>query len=156
MRLSRALLAVALATLLPFLFCAVAVLDSTDARAAGWMTALLGYGAVVLALFGGVHWGLLLFAAEPRPADRLRLVLGVVPALVGWAALLVTIIFPGVVALGLLIVGYAAFALSETRLYHAGLLSRGYMWLRWGHTLAVVTVLVALLALRLLGAHIVV
>lgn len=156
MRLPRALLAVVLATLLPFVFCAVAVLTTTDSRAGGWMAALLAYGAVVLALFGGVHWGSLLFAAEPRPADRLRLALGVAPALVGWATLLVTLVLPPEVGLGVLIAGYAAFALGETRLYHAALLPGGYMWLRWGHTLAVVTILAALLVLRLLGAHIVV
>jgi uncharacterized protein DUF3429 len=156
MRLPRALLAVGLATLLPFLFCAGAVLATTDTRSAGWMTALLGYAAVVLALYGGVHWGFLLAAAEPRPSDRLRLALGVVPALIGWAALLITLVLPNEVGLGVLIVGYAAFALSESRLYSADLLPSGYMWLRWGHTLAVVTVLVALLVLRLLGAHIVV
>jgi len=156
MRLPRALLAVALATLIPFLFCAGAVLASEEARAAGWMTALLSYGALVLALFGGVHWGFLLLGGEPRADDRLRLALGVVPALVGWAALLVTLVLPNEIGLGVLIAGYAAFALSETRLYHAQLLSRGYMWLRWGHTLVVVTILAALLVLRLLGAHIVV
>jgi hypothetical protein len=154
-RLPRTVVGVAFATLLPFLFCAGAVLATTDSRAAGWMAALLAYGAVVLALFGGVHWGSLLFAAEPRPAGRLRLALGVVPALVGWATLLITLVLPGEVGLCLLIVGYAAFAFSETRLYQAELLSRDYMWLRWGHTLAVVTVLAALLALRLLGAHLV-
>lgn len=156
MRLPRALLAASLATLLPLVFCAVAVLATADSRAAGWMAALLGYGAVVLALFGGVHWGFLLFATEPRRIDRLRLALGVVPGLIGWAALLITLVLPNEIGLGVLIVGYAAFALSETRLYHAELLPSGYMWMRWAHTLVVVTVLVALLVLRLLGAHIVV
>jgi hypothetical protein len=155
MHLPRALLAAGLATLLPFVLCAVAVLATTDARADGWMAALLGYGAVVLALFGGVHWGFLLVGTEPRPIDRLRLALGVVPGLIGWAALLIMLVLPNEIGLGVLIVGYAAFALSETRLYHAELLPRGYMWMRWGHTLVVVTVLVALLVLRLLGAHIV-
>jgi hypothetical protein len=154
MRLPRALLAASLATLLPFIFCAGAVLATTDTRAAGWMAALLAYGAVILALFGGAHWGFLL-SSEPRPVDRVRLALGVVPGLIGWAALLITLVLPAEVGLAVLIVGYAAFALSETRLYHDELLPSGYMWMRWGHTLAVVTVLVALLMLRLLGAHII-
>jgi hypothetical protein len=155
MRLSRGILAVGIATLLPLLFCAGAVLATTDGQSLGWMTALLSYGAVLLAMYGGVHWGFLLASPEARPADRLRLAFGVMPALVGWAALLVTLILPTEVGLGVLIVGFAGFALSETRVYHDQLLPAGYMWLRWGHTLAVVAVLVALLVLRLLGAHII-
>jgi hypothetical protein len=155
MRLSRGILAVGIATLLPLLLCASAVLATTESQSLGWMTALLSYGAVLLALFGGVHWGFLLSSAEARPADRLRLALGVVPALFGWAALLVTLILPPEVGVGVLIVGFAAFALSETRVYHDQLLPAGYMWLRWGHTLVVVAVLVALLVLRLVGARII-
>lgn len=154
-RLPPSILAVGIATLLPLLFCAGAVLATSDSQSLGWMTALLSYGAVMLALYGGVHWGFLLSSPEPRPAGRLRLALGVVPALFGWAALLVTLILPAEVGLGVLIVGFAGFALSETRVYHDQLLPSGYMWLRWGHTLAVVAVLVALLVLRLLGARII-
>jgi hypothetical protein len=156
MRLPRSVLAIGIATLLPLLFCAGAALATTDNQSLGWMTALLSYGAVLLAMYGGVHWGFLLASPEARPAaDRLRLALGVVPALFGWAALLVTLILPTDVGLGVLIVGFAAFALSETRVYHDQLLPAGYMWLRWGHTLVVVAVLVVLLVLRLLGARII-
>jgi hypothetical protein len=155
MRLPRSVLAIGIATLLPLLFCAGAVLATPDSQSLGWMTALLSYGAVLLAMYGGVHWGFLLSSAEPGPADRLRLALGVAPALFGWAALLVTQVLPPEVGLGVLIVGFAGFALSETRVYHDGLLTAGYMWLRWGHTLVVVAVLVLLLVLRLLGARII-
>jgi hypothetical protein len=52
------------------------------------LTALIGYGAVILAFLGAVHWGLALAAtaeAETRHV-RTRLTLGVVPALIGWGA----------------------------------------------------------------------
>lgn len=46
---------------------------------------LLAYGAVILAFMGGIHWGLGMPGALP---DGRRLGLSVVPALLGWAALL--------------------------------------------------------------------
>jgi hypothetical protein len=47
--------------------------------------ALLGYGAVILSFLGGIHWGLAIDRGQPSYA---RLGLGVVPSLIGWAALL--------------------------------------------------------------------
>lgn len=154
-RLPAAVLALGLASLLPFVFCGVAVLAMPDARADAWMQALLGYGAVVLALFGGVHWGFALAAADVTPRDRLRVALGVVPALIGWAALLVTLVLPADVGLGVLITGFAITVLSEARLYRGGLVPSGYMWLRWAHSIAAVAILTGLLVLRLLGARII-
>lgn len=49
------------------------------------LPALLGYGAVILSFMGGIHWGVGMAGAAP---DRHRLVLSVVPALLGWLALL--------------------------------------------------------------------
>jgi hypothetical protein len=68
---------------------------------------LLAYGAVILAFMGGIHWGLGMPGALP---DGRRLGLSVVPALLGWAALLLggrhgllllAVAFLGVLALDL-------------------------------------------------------
>ncbi len=53
--------------------------------------ALVAYGATILSFLGGVHWGL---AIAPSGASdqgnlRTRLMVSVVPSLVGWSALLV-------------------------------------------------------------------
>mgnify|MGYP005838921109 CR=1 FL=1 len=48
-------------------------------------TPVLAYGAVILAFMGGIHWGLGMPGTKP---DGGRLLLSVVPALLGWAALL--------------------------------------------------------------------
>ncbi len=50
--------------------------------------ALAAYGSVILSFLGGIHWGLAISAPTPnRPLGR-RLLLSVVPALTGWASLL--------------------------------------------------------------------
>ncbi len=52
--------------------------------------AMAAYGAVILSFLGGVHWGLAI--GSERSSDRRklpsRLILSVVPSLVGWCALL--------------------------------------------------------------------
>ncbi|WP_209318502.1 DUF3429 domain-containing protein [Falsiroseomonas selenitidurans] len=109
------------AGLLPFLLLALAL-------AAGFPQAgpaLAAYGATILAFLGAVHWGLAL--AAPGPADPARLVLGVVPALLAWLALLLPL-QPG---LALLAAGILATAAVEQRGMRAGLLPQPYMRLRW-------------------------
>ena len=52
------------------------------------LLALMAYGATVLAFLGGVHWGFALDEGSNQTSQalRARLVLGVVPSLIGWAA----------------------------------------------------------------------
>ncbi len=49
-------------------------------------SALVGYGAVIVSFLGAIHWGLLMRAGAPQPMPSLMW--GVVPSLVGWAAVL--------------------------------------------------------------------
>ena len=89
---------------------------------------LLAYGATILAFLGAVHWGLALRAApDEKPAERARLVLGVVPSLVAFVALVLP------VPLGLALVAGAILltAAMETVAHQAGLMPPGYLWLRW-------------------------
>lgn len=48
--------------------------------------ALLAYGAVILSFMGGVHWGL---AMAQQDSSIERLGMSVVPALIGWVAVLI-------------------------------------------------------------------
>jgi len=75
--------------LLPFLGAAIVVLAGPPSWQAVALASLTNYGAVILAFLGAVHWGFALPLIGPPPsAMAARLALGVVPALVGWVALL--------------------------------------------------------------------
>lgn len=137
-----------LAGLIPFAACAAgAVLGP-----AGWrglaLAALIAYGAVILAFLGAVHWGLALGGGEQEARQaRARLTLGVVPALVGWAALLL----PAWAGLTLLIAGFLGVWAAEEAGRREGLVPARYLWLRRLLTLAVVVVLSAVLVALLVG-----
>jgi hypothetical protein len=91
--------------------------------------ALAAYGATILAFLGAVHWGLALRAPPAeRAADWGRLGLGVLPALLGWVALLL----PLSAGLALLAVAILATAAVETVAARARLVPPGYLRLRWG------------------------
>ena len=86
-----------------------------DAESQRYLLALLGYGAVVLAFLGGVHWGFVLSptalaegASEPPRRDAFRLAMGVLPSLIGWAALLTALLGVPEVGLVVLIAGIKA------------------------------------------------
>lgn len=112
----------------------------------GWpgaATALVAYGATILAFLGAVHWGLALRAAPAeRPAEAARLWLGVLPALLGWVALLL----PLTAGLGLLAVAIPGTAAVETMAARRGLLPEGYLRLRWALSAGAAICLVAGLA----------
>lgn len=90
--------------------------------------ALAAYGMVILSFLGAVHWGLAL-AAPPGEARYAapRLGLGVLPALIAWAALLL----PPVPGLSLLAGAILVTAAVETLAARRGLVPLGYLRLRW-------------------------
>lgn len=145
------------AGVIPFLVCSVGVLALRDPDAAGRvLVALIGYGATILAFLGGVHWGFALptpDAPGPRQAPRMRIGLGVLPSLAGWLAILLPLVVAPELGLALLAAAFIGLVAVEARGTDRGLLSRPYMWLRWGLSAAVVTCLLAVLAGRLLGVH---
>lgn len=135
--------------LVPIAACAAAAFIGPERWHGFALAALIGYGAVILAFLGAVHWGLALAAtaeAETRHA-RARLVLGVVPALVGWGALLL----PPWAGLTVLIGGFLAVWAAEESGAREGLVPSRYLWLRRLLTFAVVVVLSATLLGVLLG-----
>ncbi len=117
------------------------------------VVALVDYGAVILSFLGAVHWGLAL-AGDPigvpgQPAAmRARLGLGVLPALAGWAALLVALVGRPLPALFLLLLGFALTSLAETRAGRLGLMPPGYLSLRTLLTAVVMLCLFAVLVVR--------
>jgi hypothetical protein len=157
-----AALALGLTGLIPFIGIGIAAVTTADpGRAQTWLLALIGYGAVVLAFLGGVHWGFVLHpaATEGRtPEERqesTRLGLAVLPSLIGWAAVVTPAFALPAVGLAILIAGYLATVVTEGQLRRRGLVPSGYMALRWALSAVVLVVLVTVLALRLIGARII-
>ena len=145
------------AGLIPFLagsFGALS-LDTEGTRIS--LLGLASYGAVILSFLGAVHWGLGLAAGtgQGRRVQRARFGLGVVPSLIGWAALLVT--FVGLVKTGLLILvaGFVATTIAEARAARAGLVPVAYMGLRWVLSLVVIVCLVSVCLVLALNGRIV-
>lgn len=143
------------AGLLPFIVLGLAGVGANPGRAAASIQLLIGYGAVILSFLGAVHWGFTLGREDDEdPATRARLTLGVIPALIGWAALILAQWGSLVLALAALVAGFVLTLVAEARAAHRDWMPPGYMALRWPVSIAVVAVLTTVLVLRLLGAHI--
>ena len=153
------------AGLVPFVVCGLGALSADAVQSGRMMIALIGYGAVILSFLGGVHWGFALSSPTPVPvvptgrrfitAERARLVLGVVPSLIGWLALLLQMLLLEWVALLVLIAGFVATVVVEQQAARRLMISpASYIWLRWGLTVVVVAMLVTVLTLRLLGQRV--
>ena len=147
--------------LIPFVALGLAAVSPVgEMQAHQILLGLIGYGAVILSFVGAVHWGLALAGyADPIEAGRvmrLRLALGGVPALVGWAALLVGLASAyATIGLGVLIAGFLGVVVVEARARRDRLIPGGYMGMRWTITVCVLAVLAAVLVFRLAGARII-
>ena len=139
--------------LIPFLLCgfgSVWVLEPVNATRL--LAGLVTYGAVILSFLGAVHWGLAL-EDDVGLADRPRLVLGIVPALVAWASLLIFLEGQTEPALALLAAGFLGVMAVEQRASRAALIPRGYLALRWFLSLVAIAVMLAVLVIRTAGLH---
>jgi hypothetical protein len=153
------------AGLIPFILAgAVVLLDPLDTPAA--IQVLISYGAVILSFIGAVHWGFALRdTAHPLQDEALTptvlgyerqlLTFGVVPALIGWVALLAMIHFkaPGL-SLFLLLAGFFAAIVGETIGKGRGVVAGNYLALRWGVSIVVFLVLLLVLFAVLSGMRI--
>jgi len=162
-RLPTAAIGLGLAGLVPFIGLGILSLSTADEMAAQrYLLALVAYGAVTLAFLGGVHWGFVLhpsalpegMSADER-RDATRLGFGVLPSLIGFAALLTPLLGIAEIGLAVLIVGFLATVVTEAQLRRRDMVPNGYMVLRWGLSIVAVVVLVVVLALRLIGAKII-
>ncbi len=141
--------------LVPFVAGAALILFfSADVPVPRLLAAFIDYAAVILSFLGAVHWGLAL-AGDPhgvavRPgANRARLALGVLPALIGWAALMIPLVASPPLALAVLLAGFLGTAFVEARAGRRGLMPPGYMTLRWLLTAVVALCLAGVLLARL-------
>ncbi len=154
--------------LIPFLGCGAGALALGPDWAHRSLFALVGYGACILSFLGAVHWGFALGAAaalppgglqlltmQPANVLRARLALGVLPALIGWVALLIAFFGgPPSIALAVLAFGFAVTIIAEAQANRRGLLPPGYIWLRWVLSAVVIVVLVVVALARVLGQHV--
>ena len=148
-------IALGLGGLIPFLAGAAAILFfPAEVPVPRLLSAFIDYGAVILSFLGAVHWGLAL-GGDPhgvtlRPElRRARLTLGVLPALVGWVALMIPLVASPLLALLVLLAGFLATAFVEARAGRIGLMPVGYMTLRWLLTAVVAVCIAAVLLARL-------
>lgn len=151
--------------LAPFIGCGLAALGHNMATADRMLTALIAWGALVLAFTGGLHWGLVLREPQTEPpvapgtkpsiGRHTRIGLAVVPLILGWLALLLPLVAAAWLALLVLIVAYIGVLAAEHHFGRRFTLPSRYLWLRWGFTVVAVAMLTTVLTLRLLGQTIV-
>lgn len=144
----------ATAGLVPFLV-ALAVIITQPTRAPAATVVMIDYGACVLAFLGAVHWG---FALEPggivtdARLNHQRLTFGVLPALIGWFALMIlTLAAAPRVATGVLIAGFFATIISETIGRGRNLIASNYLTLRWSISIVVLAVLIITFFVEVIG-----
>ena len=126
-----------IAGLLPFVACATALQVGPPELFEPAYAALIGYSVAILSFMGGVQWGL----AMRSDANGQWLAYGasVVPALLGWAALL----SPPAVQLPALAAGFTLLLMYDLSAVRRGTAPVWYRQLRWPLT-AVVVVCLAL------------
>jgi hypothetical protein len=151
--------------LAPFIGCGLAALGPEATSADRMLTALIAWGALMLAFVGGVHWGMVLREPDtatpaltgdkPGIGRHARIGLAVLPPILAWMALLLPLVAAPWLALLLLIAAYIAALVAEHHAADRLALPTRYLWLRWGFTVIAVAMLTTVLTLRLLGQTIV-
>jgi len=99
--------------------------------------ALIAYGAVILSFLGGIHWGLSIAPSReegPDGASFRRLGVSVLPALIGWVALLVA----PPVGIVVLAVAFGFVLFVDLLASRNGEAPNWYPRLRWPLTLTVI------------------
>ncbi len=140
--------------LIPFLVCGFAAvwLRNINEQALA-LDALIAYAATILSFVGAIHWGIAL-EDQVGLADFPRYGLGVIPALVGWIAIVLTFAAHSDEALAVLATGFLGVVLVEQRGERSALQPPAYLGLRWILTVIVVAVLLAVLIIRATGLHV--
>jgi hypothetical protein len=107
------------------------------------LAALIGYGAVILSFLGGIRWGATL-GERNSSAQALALSVSIIPAIVGWAAvLLLSARGQAFAPLSLLIAGFVTQGLWDLVGARSGALPQWFARLRLPLTLAVTVCLIA-------------
>lgn len=137
------------AGLMPFVGCALALLAGDDPQLRHVAErVLVGYGAVILAFLGGVHWGLVLRERSGRATTMLAI--GVMPALAGAASTFM----PFEMAMVTQVAVFGGLWLYEHRVLGARIVPAAYLGLRRWLTLIVIAALgLSLMSGALVPAH---
>jgi hypothetical protein len=102
---------------------------------------LMTYAAVILSFMGAIHWGVAMSRSSDIEVTQLGL--SVIPALIGWLALLVASVYGYI----LLILCFSALLLADKSVNKAGLLPGWYLPMRMIlTTIVVLCLLIAALA----------
>jgi len=112
--------------LLPFVGLLAAIfLDPPQALR--WTDALIGYGAVILAFVGALHWGFAISLPDLSPAQRRGCYIwSTLPALIAWPATVIAVL-PAVL---LLVAGFILHYIQDRRLQVVASLPAWYLPLR--------------------------
>jgi hypothetical protein len=98
---------------------------------------LMAYAAIILSFMGAIHWGVAM--SRSSASELTQLGLSVIPALIGWLALLIASVYGYL----LLIFCFSALFLADKSATHAGLLPQWYLPMRMVLTTVVVLCLIA-------------
>jgi hypothetical protein len=120
------------AGLIPFLVAAAVLVAGPASLEALALRSLLAYGAIILSFMGAVHWGLAMTSSRDDAIAQLSL--SVLPALLGWVALLL----PAVPACLFLLAGFAGLYWFDLRAAPRGAVPDWYPALRLPLTTGVV------------------
>lgn len=143
-----------IASLLPIVGCTCAIIFLSPAVTPHMLEVTVGYGAMMLSFMGAVHWGLALETPaiitpgqETGKISTYRLLLGGVPAGIGWLSLCAAM-FHELAAVLMLMAGFAGVVVVERMAWRRGAMPRGYMTLQW---IVVTVVEVCLLAVTVMA-----
>jgi hypothetical protein len=151
--------------IVPFLLSAIVILFDPLASPVA-IQVLISYGAVILSFVGAVHWGFALRdVAHPvngvplTPVklgiERQLLLFGVIPAIIGWIALLAMIHFNAPsLSVFLLLAGFFIAIVAETIGKGRGVVAGNYLALRWGVSIVVLLTLLLVLFAVLSGMRV--
>lgn len=132
--------------LIPFVGLAIASLVD-PVRTAVWVASLMSYGAVILGFVGALHWAFAMTASElTDKRRRATYAWSVMPALIGWVAILVLPFWATATAV-ILVVGFWLHYLQDWRLARLIAIPGWYLPLRLIlTTVATLSILVAAFA----------
>jgi hypothetical protein len=133
---------VSLLGLLPFLWPTSAALFHTPMFGIAPVNAILAYGSIILSFLGGALWMCAVNITGNRNLSEWGLWMSIMPALAGWAALLIGE-KDGVLVL---IAGYVGLLGIEVTFYRMALMPAWFWALRWKMT-AIVIALLSIMAL---------
>lgn len=118
--------------LIPFLATSMALWVTEEARAVLTL-ALCGYGAVILAFLGAIHWGRIIASAGAIASPVPLLLFSVLPSLIGW----ISLILDPLLGLALLAISFVLLYLVDRRLFADLNELRWYLRMRGQLTLVV-------------------